>query len=84
LRHAIQGRADEGSCRPRATPSGGHRGLGADPPDNGFLEAINGLFQAARRRARGFTRLSTIKTVIFLIAVKLDFQAVNPHARQPT
>ncbi len=50
---------------------------------NGFLEAINGLFQAAKRRARGFSRLSTIKTVIFLIA-KLDFRAINPHARQPT
>ena len=48
---------------------------------NGFLEAINGLFQAAKRRARGFVRLSTIKTVIFLIAGKLDFQAINPHAR---
>jgi transposase len=51
---------------------------------NGFLEAINGLFQAAKRRARGFTRLSTIKTVIFLIAGKLDFHAINPHASQPT
>ena len=51
---------------------------------NGFLEAINGLFQAAKRRARGFRRLSTIKTVIFLIAGKLDFRAINPHARQPT
>jgi transposase len=51
---------------------------------NGFLEAINGLFQAAKRRARGFTRLSTIKTVIFLIAGKLNFQAINSHARQPT
>jgi len=51
---------------------------------NGFLEAINGLFQAAKRRARGFARLSTIKTVIFLIAGKLDFQAINPHAGQPT
>lgn len=51
---------------------------------NGFLEAINGLFQAAKRRARGFVRLSTIKTVIFLIAGKLDFQAINPHAPQPT
>ena len=48
---------------------------------NGFLEAINGLFQAAKRRARGFTRLSTIRTVIFLIAGKLDFAALNPHAR---
>lgn len=51
---------------------------------NGFLEAINGLFQAAKRRARGFTRLSTIKTVIFLIAGKLNFHAINPHAPQPT
>ena len=51
---------------------------------NGFLEAINGLFQAAKRRAREFTRLSTIKAVIFLIVGKLDFHAINPHARQPT
>jgi transposase len=51
---------------------------------NGFLEAINGLFQAAKRRARGFKRLSTIKTVVFLIAGKLDFQAINQHAQQPT
>jgi transposase len=51
---------------------------------NGFLEAINGLFQAAKRRARGYTRLSTIKTVIFLIAGKLDFHPINPHAGQPT
>ena len=51
---------------------------------NGFLEALNGLFQAAKRRARGFTRLSTIRTVIFLIAGKLDFQAINPHAPKPT
>ena len=48
---------------------------------NGFLEALNGLFQAAKRRARGFTRFDTIRTVIFLIAGKLDFATVNPHAR---
>lgn len=48
---------------------------------NGFLEALNGLFQAAKRRARGFGSFDTIKTVIFLIAGKLDFAAVNPHAR---
>ena len=48
---------------------------------NGFLEALNGLFQAAKRRARGFTRMSTIRTVIFLIAGKLDFRVINPHAR---
>ena len=51
---------------------------------NGFLEALNGLFQSAKRRARGFTRFTTIRTVIFLIAGKLDFVVINPHARQPT
>lgn len=51
---------------------------------NGFLEALNGLFQAAKRRARGYTRFTTIKTVIFLIAGKLDFRAVNRHAPLPT
>jgi hypothetical protein len=48
---------------------------------NGFLEALNGLFQAAKRRARGFTRLSTIRTVIHPIVGKLDFRAINPHGR---
>lgn len=51
---------------------------------NGFLEALNGLFQAAKRRARGYTRFDTIRTVIFLIAGKLDFKTVNPHVQSPT
>ena len=51
---------------------------------NGFLEALNGLFQAAKRRARGYVRFETIRTVILLIAGKLDYSKVNPHAVQPT
>ena len=51
---------------------------------NGFIEAINGLFQAAKRKARGFVRFVTMRTVLFLIAGKLDFSALNPHAPQPT
>ena len=47
---------------------------------NGFIEALNGLFQAAKRKARGYRRISTFRTVIFLIAGKLNFQLVNPHA----
>lgn len=50
---------------------------------NGFLEALNGLFQAAKRKARGYVRFSTIRTVIFLIAGKLDFSKINPHAESP-
>jgi len=51
---------------------------------NGFIEAINGLFQAAKRKARGFVRFSTMRTVLFLIAGKLDFTKFNLHALQPT
>lgn len=51
---------------------------------NGFLEAINSLFQAAKRKARGYVRFRTIRTVIFLIAGKLDFSKINPYIRQPT
>jgi transposase len=47
---------------------------------NGFLEALNGLFQAAKRKARGYGRFSTIRTVIFLIAGNQDFAQINPHA----
>jgi transposase len=47
---------------------------------NGFIEAINGLFQAAKRKARGYTRFYTMRTVLFLIAGKLNFSAINPHA----
>jgi transposase len=47
---------------------------------NGFIEALNGLFQAAKRKARGYTRFVTMRTALFLIAGKLDFTRLNPHA----
>ena len=47
---------------------------------NGFLEAINGLFQAAKRKARGYGNFATIRAVVFLLAGKLDFSTINPHA----
>jgi transposase len=46
---------------------------------NGFIEALNGLFQAAKRKARGYTTFETMRTVIFLLAGKLDFSKINPH-----
>ena len=46
---------------------------------NGYIEALNGLFQAAKRKARGYTRFPTMRTVLFLIAGKLDFTQINPH-----
>lgn len=47
---------------------------------NGFLEALNGLFQAAKRKARGYKRFDTILIAFFLVAGKLDFRNVNTHA----
>jgi transposase len=49
---------------------------------NGLIEAINGLFQAAKRKARGYTKFSTMRTVLFLIAGKLDFSSFNPHVAE--
>ena len=46
----------------------------------GFLEAINGLFQAAKRKARGYGNFFTIRAVVFLLAGKLDFSTINPYA----
>ncbi len=46
---------------------------------NGFIEALNGLFQSAKRKARGYLSFRTIRTVFFLIAGKLDFSKLNPH-----
>ena len=47
---------------------------------NGFIEVINGLFQSAKRRARGCRCFETIRTVFFLIAGTLDFAKSSPHA----
>ena len=47
---------------------------------NGFLEAINGLFQAAKRKARGYGRFQTMRVVIFLVAGNLKFSDNQPLA----
>ena len=52
---------------------------GASRQTNGFLEVINGLFQAAKRKARGYGRFRTIRMGIFMIAGKLDFFRINPY-----
>lgn len=47
---------------------------------NGFIEAVNGLFQAAKRKVRGFVRFATMRTVLFLTPGKLGFAKINQHA----
>ena len=40
---------------------------------NGPAEAVNGIIQTAKRRARGFRTFECFQTVIYLIASKLNF-----------
>ena len=47
---------------------------------NGFIEALNGLVQSAKRRAHGYRRFETTRAVFFLIAGKLDLSKISPHA----
>jgi hypothetical protein len=80
-RDALEGRADEDVARMIRTHLEGIVAWARTRMTNGFLEALNGLFQAAKRKARGYRRLSTIRTIIFLIAGKLDFRTSTrmPH-----
>ena len=41
---------------------------------NGVVEAVNGLIQSAKRKARGFRSTEYLITMIYLIAGKLDFK----------
>ena len=40
---------------------------------NGLMEGINSLIQAAKSKARGYRNVRYMKTIIYLIAGKLDF-----------
>lgn len=46
---------------------------------NGFLEALNGLFQTAKRKARGYRRFAKIRTVIFLSRREAQLLEDQPH-----
>ena len=48
--------------------------------NNGILEGINSLIQAAKARARGYRTKRNLITMIYLIAGKLDFDL--PHMKQ--
>ena len=40
----------------------------------GFLEAVNGLVQSAKRRARGYRSTKNLINMAYLIAGKFDFR----------
>jgi len=41
---------------------------------NGLIEAMNGIIQAAKRKARGFRTVRNLLAVIYLIGSKLKIQ----------
>ncbi|MCP4269705.1 MAG: transposase, partial [Candidatus Brocadiaceae bacterium] len=47
--------------------------------DNGLLEGLNSLIQAAKAKARGFRNTHYYKIVAFLVTGKLDFTKFNIH-----
>lgn len=47
--------------------------------DNGLLEGLNSLIQAAKAKARGFRTFRYFRIVAFLITGKLDFARINKH-----
>jgi transposase len=44
--------------------------------NNGILEGLNSILQAAKRKARGY-KFTHFKTIAFLITGKLNFSRVN-------
>lgn len=47
--------------------------------DNGLLEGLNSLIQAAKAKARGFRTFRCFRIIAFLITGKLDFVRLNKH-----
>lgn len=51
---------------------------------NAILEGLNSIFQAAKAKARGYKKIETIKTIIYVLTGKLDFSIVNPFCTTHT
>lgn len=51
------------------------------PLTNGLLEGINSLIQAAKSKARGYRSTRYLKTIIYLVAGKLEFPLPAFHSR---
>ncbi len=47
--------------------------------NNGLLEGLNSVIQAAKTKARGFKTFKHLRIIVYLITGKLDFSVVNPH-----
>jgi transposase len=50
--------------------------------NNGILEGLNSVVQAAKRKARGFKTPRNFKTIVYLITGDLKFKLVNPYVKE--
>ena len=48
------------------------------PINNGILEGLNSVIQAAKSKARGYKIAVNFKTIAFLLAGDIDLTIVNP------
>ena len=45
--------------------------------NNGILEGLNSLVQAAKAKARGYRTFKNLKTIIYMLTGKLDYSKVG-------
>jgi transposase len=47
--------------------------------NNGILEGLNSIIQAAKAKARGFKTFRNFRIVVFLLTGDLNFKVLNPN-----
>ncbi|MEA3452215.1 MAG: ISL3 family transposase [Bacteroidota bacterium] len=50
--------------------------------NNGILEGLNSVIQAAKSKARGYKTFKNYKIIVYLLTGKLDFSLVNPKFKE--
>ena len=49
--------------------------------NNGLLEGLNSIIQAAKAKARGFKTFRNFRIVVFLLTGDLNYNVLNPHVQ---
>lgn len=49
--------------------------------NNGVLEGLNSVIQAAKAKARGYKTTKNLKIIAYLLTADLSFESFNPHAK---
>lgn len=47
--------------------------------NNGLLEGLNSLIQAAKAKARGYRSVKNFTIIVYLLTGKLNFSKINLH-----